>query len=90
MPTFKARIQIRLKAGILDPQGQTIAHALQSLGFAQVQSLRTGKLMELQLTAENREMAEDIVKRACDKLLANPVTEEYSFEIEEVEEDVAV
>ncbi len=90
MQTFKAKIQIRLKSGILDPQGQTIAHALQSLGFSEVQAVRTGKLMELQLQAENRKAAEDVVKRACEKLLANPVTEEYHFEVAEAEEDVTV
>ena len=80
--TFLARVYVTLKPTVNDPQGLTIKGALHSLGFAEVESLRAGKYMELRLRAKDKKAAEKQVNEMCDKLLANPVIEEYRFEIE--------
>jgi phosphoribosylformylglycinamidine synthase PurS subunit len=80
--TFLARVYVTLKTTVNDPQGLTIKGALHSLGFAEVDSVRAGKYMELRLEAKDKKTAEKQVNAMCDKLLANPVIEEYRFEIE--------
>jgi len=81
---FKARIHTSLKKSVLDPQGQTTLHAMGSMGFTEAKSLRIGKFFELVLEVESRAKAEEMIHVMCDKLLHNPVIEEYSFEIQEV------
>jgi phosphoribosylformylglycinamidine synthase len=81
---FKARIHTSLKKSVLDPQGQTTLHALTSMGYKEAQSLRIGKYFELTLEAESRAKAEECIHAMCDKLLHNPVIEEYSFELQEL------
>lgn len=81
---FKARIHTSLKKSVLDPQGQTTLHALASLGFREAKTLRIGKYFEMVLEAADREGAERSLHAMCDKLLHNPVIEEYSFELEEL------
>ncbi|HOW59738.1 MAG TPA: phosphoribosylformylglycinamidine synthase subunit PurS [Candidatus Omnitrophota bacterium] len=81
---YKALIHTSLKKSVLDPQGQTTLHALASLGFKEAQSLRIGKYFEMVLEAENHEKAEQSIHVMCDKLLHNPVIEEYSFDIKEM------
>ena len=80
---FKARIYTNLKKSVLDPQGQTTLHALAALGFTEATALRIGKYFEMVLDAADRKQAEDRIHAMCDKLLHNPVIEEYSFELEE-------
>jgi phosphoribosylformylglycinamidine synthase len=80
---MKAKVYITLKAGILDPQGQAVQHALESLGFRQVREVRTGKFIELNYNGVSRDDAERMTREACDKLLANPVIENYEFVIAE-------
>jgi phosphoribosylformylglycinamidine synthase PurS subunit len=80
--TFLARVYVTLKPTVNDPQGLTIKGALHSLGFAEIESVRAGKYMELRLEAKDKKTAEKQVNGMCDKLLANPVIEEYRFEIE--------
>ena len=80
--TFLARIYVTLKPTVNDPQGLTIRGALHSLGFAEVDSVRAGKYIELRVEAKDKKTAEKQVNAMCDKLLANPVIEEYRFEIE--------
>jgi phosphoribosylformylglycinamidine synthase len=70
-----------LKAGVLDPQGEAIRHALGSLGFAGVNGVRQGKVIELDLAATDKATAETEVKAMCEKLLANTVIESYRVEI---------
>ncbi|TMN22774.1 phosphoribosylformylglycinamidine synthase subunit PurS [Lentibacillus cibarius] len=77
----KVTIHIALKQGVLDPQGQTIQTSLHSLGFTEVEEVRTGKTVELFL--EDSADIEARVHEMCDKLLANPVIEDYSLEVEE-------
>ena len=81
---FKARIHTSLKKSVLDPQGQTTLHALGSMGFKEAKSLRIGKYFELVLEAADRAKAEECIHAMCDKLLYNPVIEEYSFEVQEL------
>jgi len=81
MTTFVAKVFVKLKPGILDPQGEAIANALRSLGFEDVENARTGKVIELKLAAHDRQEAEEIVQQASERLLANPVIEEYSYDI---------
>jgi phosphoribosylformylglycinamidine synthase subunit PurS len=79
---MRARVQVMLKAGVLDPQGEAVRHALGGLGFDGVQAVRQGKLIELDLAATDRAAAEAEVRAMCEKLLANTVIERYTVEIE--------
>ena len=79
---MKARVHVRLKEGVLDPQGAAIGRALQHLGFAGVGEVRQGKLIELEL-ASDRATAEREVQAMCDRLLANPVIETWTVAIED-------
>lgn len=78
----RARVFVTLKEGILDPQGKTVLRALKSLGYEEVDDLRIGKYMELTLDGEDREKLEARVLEMCEKLLANPIIENYRVEIE--------
>ncbi|HLD50122.1 MAG TPA: phosphoribosylformylglycinamidine synthase subunit PurS [bacterium] len=80
---FKATINATLRKSVLDPQGQTVLHALESLGFKDAKNVRMGKFFEITLNAESKTKAETAAREMCDKLLINPVIEEYSFEISE-------
>jgi phosphoribosylformylglycinamidine synthase PurS subunit len=79
----KARIVVRLRPGVLDPQGTTIRKALEGLGFPEVQELRVGKILELTLEETDRARARARLDEMCKKLLANPVIEDYTCEVEE-------
>lgn len=80
---YKAAIHVTLKKSVLDPQGQTVLHALETLGFKEARDVRVGKYFELKIEAPNPGEAEKRVRAMCDKLLINPVIEEYSFDIKE-------
>lgn len=84
MIMYKARITVTLRPAILDPQGKATHHALQNLGFDQISSVRIGKYMELQLSADTEEDAESAARAACEKLLANPIMEDYKVRVESV------
>ena len=81
---FLAKVYITLKPTVNDPQGLTIRGGLHTLGFTNVTSVRAGKYMELKLNEEDRSKAEEQVHQMCRQLLANPVIEEYRFELEEI------
>lgn len=83
---WKAKVEVVLKPGVLDPQGKAVQGGLAALGFTGVQDVRVGKLIELRLEAGSREAAESLVDEACRKLLANPVIEMYRFALEEAKE----
>jgi phosphoribosylformylglycinamidine synthase, purS protein len=68
---------------VLDPQGKAVEQSLHSLGYKEVQDVRVGKFVELDLQAGSREAAEDRIREMCDKLLANPVIENFHYEISE-------
>jgi len=78
---MKARVHVTLKSGVLDPQGKAIAHALGSLGFAGVNDVRQGKVIELDLAENDPKRVEAAVKAMCEKLLANTVIENYAIEL---------
>ena len=81
---YVARVYVTLKPTVNDPQGLTIRGALHSLGFADVESVRAGKYLEVSLAAKSRGQAEKQLTEMCRKLLANPVIEDYRFELEEL------
>ncbi len=76
------KIFISFKEGVLDPQGKAVERSLHSLGYEEVRDVRMGKYLEIELEASSREAAEARVREMCDKLLANPVIEDYRFEVE--------
>ncbi len=80
---MKARVFVTLKPSVFDPQGQTIAEALHSLGYAGVGDVRQGKYFELELAAASPEEARTLASEVASKLLANPVIESYRVEIDD-------
>ena len=80
---LEIKVYITLKKTIADPQGLTVKHALESLGYKEVKDVRIGKLITLILDAESKEAAEHRLNKMCKELLANPIIEDYSFEIKE-------
>ena len=80
---FKANVKVGLKPSVLDPQGKTVLAALHSLGFSEAKDLRVGKHFEIVLEGKDRASVEGRVKQFCEKLLVNPVSEHYSFEVSE-------
>lgn len=87
---YKATIQITLRPSILDPQGKATHHALENLGHKQVREVRIGKRIDLVVDTENEKEAHAIVTDACDKLLANPVMEDYEIRLERIGKESAV
>ena len=79
---MRAKVQVFLKEGVLDPQGKAIGHALGSLGFTGVGEVRQGKLIEIELEESDRAAARAKVEAMCKELLANPVIENYAIELE--------
>ena len=79
---MKATVHVSLKAGVLDPQGKAVGDALGRLGFGEVQAVRCGKTIEIELEdGLSKEQAQVRVKDMCEKLLANTVVERYSIEL---------
>ena len=83
MSRYRIAVHITPRRGILDPQGQTVAEALHTLGFAAVRDVHVGRHIVVELDAPDRPKAEQSTREMCERLLANPVTED--FEIESVE-----
>ena len=82
--TYLAKVYIQYRPTVSDPQGQTILGGLRQLGFESVTSVRAGKYMEITLETESESAAAEQMRDMCDKLLANPVIEDYRFEIEDL------
>ncbi|MCB1557162.1 MAG: phosphoribosylformylglycinamidine synthase subunit PurS [Alphaproteobacteria bacterium] len=78
---MKATVHIMLKKGVLDPQGKAIGHALENLGFEDVGDVRQGKVIEIEVGASTTKAQ---IEDMCDKLLANPVIEDYRVTLEEI------
>jgi phosphoribosylformylglycinamidine synthase PurS subunit len=78
---MKARVTITLKTSVLDPQGKAIEGALKSLGFGGIESVRQGKVFDLEVAGSDKAKAEAEIKQMCEKLLANTVIESYRVEI---------
>ncbi|TAK07011.1 phosphoribosylformylglycinamidine synthase subunit PurS [bacterium] len=79
---MRVKIFVCLKEGVLDPQGKAVERSLHTLGYKEVQDVRMGKYLEVDLDVPSRQAAEVRIREMCDKLLANPVIEDYRFEIE--------
>lgn len=77
---YKAKVNVTLRPSILDPKGKAAHHALQNLGINQVEKVRIGKFIELDVQADSEEAAKEIVEIACSKLLANEVMEDFEIE----------
>ena len=80
---MRVKIFVSLKNGVLDPQGKAVEQSLHTLGYKEVQDVRVGKFVELNLQASSREFAEGRIREMCDKLLANPVIENFHYELSE-------
>ena len=81
---YLAKIYVTLKPAVNDPQGLTVKGGLRMLGFDNIQSVRVGKYMEVRLEEKDGSKAEEEVREMCRKLLANPVIEDFRFELEEI------
>ena len=80
--TFRVHVRVMPRAGLLDPQGQAVEHALTALGFAEAGAVRVGRAIEVDVAAASPGEAEARARQMCDKLLANPVTEDYLLQVE--------
>lgn len=78
---FAAEVRITPRRGILDPEGETIARALDNLGYEGVASVRAGRLIRIELTAADADAARERVERMCEELVANPLIEEYEVRV---------
>ena len=76
---YKAQIHVTLKKSVLDPQGKTVLHALETLGFKESKDIRVGKYFEVTLDSGDEQKAGESVRKICEKVLINPVIEDYSF-----------
>ena len=81
---FSARIIVSLRPSVLDPAGTAVEHSLHQMGYESVAGVRIGKNITLTLTAASEEAAREELHAICDRLLANPAIEDYTFELEPV------
>ncbi|MDD8021295.1 MAG: phosphoribosylformylglycinamidine synthase subunit PurS [Acidobacteriota bacterium] len=78
---MKVRILVSLKPSVLDPQGQVVKNALHTLGYQTVKDVRQGKIFEIELENTDRQVVEKLVPEMADKVLANPIIENFTWEI---------
>jgi phosphoribosylformylglycinamidine synthase subunit PurS len=81
MKNFHAIINITLRKGILDVQGKAVENALHSIEYPMLTNVRIGKHVELEVSADNAEKAKELVSDACNKLIANPIIEDFEINI---------
>lgn len=81
MPDFRVEVRVMPRESLLDPQGQAVEHALAALGFDGVRGVRIGRAISFQLRSGSSEEAERNVRAMCQRLLANPVTEDFDITI---------
>lgn len=82
MKNFRIHVRVMPRRGLLDPQGQAVEHALKALKFEQAGNVHVGKAIELDVAAGSPDEARAAARAMCDKLLANPVTEDFEIEVE--------
>jgi phosphoribosylformylglycinamidine synthase subunit PurS len=82
MAAYRVLVRVMPRASLLDPQGQAVNHALHALGFSEVDDVRVGKHLLLHLEAPTPDAATTRARAMCDRLLANPVTEDYELRVE--------
>ncbi len=80
---LEAEVYVTLKKTVADPQGLTVKHALESLGYKDIEGVRMGKLVRIKLKSQDTQKAKKEIAEMCKKLLSNPIIEEYSFKISE-------
>ncbi|XJZ27630.1 phosphoribosylformylglycinamidine synthase subunit PurS [Bacillota bacterium Lsc_1132] len=80
---YKVKVYVTLRESVLDPQGAAVKHSLHALKFGEVAEVRIGKYMELTIEKSERDL-DEVINEICSKLLANPVIEDYRYEVEEV------
>ncbi len=79
MPRYEVEVRVMPRAGLLDPQGQAVEHALRALGFEQIGGVRVGRALTLHLERPDAARAEADARAMCERLLANPVTEDFTL-----------
>lgn len=79
---YQVRVRVMPRGGVLDPQGQAVEHALGALGFDGADDVRIGRAIDLAIDAGSSDEAEKLARAMCDRLLANPVTEDYELAVE--------
>ena len=77
---MRVRVFVTPKVGVLDPEGRAVQRALNDLGYAEVQDVQIGKLVTLELETDDPKRARELVREMCEKLLANPVIEQYEID----------
>ena len=77
MSQFTGRVRVMPRAGLLDPQGHAVQHALASLGFDGVRDVRVGRTLEIAIEADNAQQVRERLQQMCERLVANPVTEDF-------------
>lgn len=82
---FTAQINVMPLKALLDPQGKAVAHGLTNMGLREIENVRIGKHIVLEVDAANKDIAREKVDDACKNLLSNPIMESYQFELEEQE-----
>ncbi len=82
---YKASVRVTLRPSILDPQGKTTRHALENLGFDRVERVRIGKFVEMWIDERTEEAAERAARAACERLLANPVMEDFEISVKKIQ-----
>jgi phosphoribosylformylglycinamidine synthase subunit PurS len=80
---FQARVYVRLKPSVHDPQGETIRGALETMGYRGVKDVRQGKYFEMSVKSETREQAEAMVREIANRILSNPVIETFQVDVVE-------
>jgi len=84
MKKFQAEIDVMPKKEILDPQGKAVTGSMKNLGLAEIENVRIGKHISLQIEAESEDVAAEKVELACKSLLANLIMESYTFKLEQI------
>ncbi len=87
--TYQAHIYVTLRPSVLDPAGVAVESGIRQLGYAQVEQVRIGKYIQLKITALALEEAQQQLDQICDRLLANPVIENYRFDLVPITQEVA-
>ena len=81
---FSAKINVMPLKALLDPQGKAVTHSMKNLDLDQIENVRIGKRITLEVDASNEQVAKEKVDEACKKLLANPIMESYDFVLEAI------
>ena len=81
--SHRVKVRVRLKQGVLDPQGITVKQALDAMGYKGIKDVRVGKLIELDVEGKTKTLLQKEVKEMSERLLSNPIIEAFDFEIED-------